>query len=461
MIITCSRRSLLAGSVITTVGSLLPSPFAVAAPLTASTELDVSDPEFWYGAFRKLTLTGLDAIPGLGGILSGFGTFLLPLSLSDPEDARWRRFVDAINKITDEKIDTAIYNSVSAHLSGITRQLRIYKGALESGDQAHMRSVEDAMNVYMQGILPQFMEQGPRYRLLPLFAPAANIHLGLLRQAAQRARRNGETPVADDYAKQLDECIEAYGHHYDTVLEEQLPKEISRHPHDHDKNRSQPWAAVLAWKSRQQLCHGDMRTCWSSFSERRYPDAVRPRLDREIFTPLFGSYYDCKRPFPDFLPSHNAPKGPITTVRIGGYNFVDGMELNYFPSHGPDDTDSTVIGGEGGEWISINDVGARKHITAIEVGSGYAVNQIRLTFGDGSKSAWVGGGRPSDPATLHAFDGHRLSSVMGFGTAAGYGGVLSGCVFGFQLLEMQASHALGAPVRQHIESVWPQALARG
>lgn len=460
MIITCSRRTLLTSSAITAAGSLLPSPFAVAAPFTASAKPGPDDPEFWYGTFRQLTLAGLGLVPGLGGILSGFGAFLLPTSLTDPEDARWKRFVEAINKIVDAKIDTAIYNSVSAHLSGITRQLRIFKGALDSGDQAHMRSVENAMNVYMQGILPQFMEQGPKYRLLPLFAPAANIHLGLLRQAAQRARANGENKVADDYATQLNESIVSYGHHYDTVLEEQQQKEIKRHPHDHNKNRSQPWAAVLAWKSKQRLCHGDIRSCWPYFVERRVPDK-KPRLDREILTPLFGSYYDCTRPFPDFLPSHRSPpKGPITSVRIGGYNFVDGMELGYSPGHGPDRTNSTFVGGQGGKWISIADVEARKHITAVEVGSGFAVNQIRLTFGNGSNTAWVGGGRPSDPATRHAFDGHRLSSVMGFGTAAGYGGVLSGCVFGFQLLEMEAPQELSAPVRQHLESVWPLAVAR-
>ncbi|KAF1013807.1 MAG: hypothetical protein GAK31_02824 [Stenotrophomonas maltophilia] len=47
---------------------------------------------------------------------------------------------------------------------------------------------------------------------------------------------------------------------------------------------------------------------------------------------------------------------------------------------------------------------------------------------------------------------------MGFGTAAGYGGVLSGFVVGMQLLKMDAEAGVSAGVRQHLCSVWPAAL---
>lgn len=460
MTIICSRRTLLSRSVLVAAATALPSSAALALPPGATQTVETpDDPNFWYRAFLQTTLTSLTFVPGAGGILSGFAAFLLPASIGDPADSRWKSYVEAINKIVDEKIDNAIYDSVRAHLTGITNLLRTYKGALETGDGKHLRSTEISMNVHMQGVMPQFTKQGPLYRLLPLFVPAANIHLGLLRQAAQRARLEGEGAIADDFSQQLEHYIDSYTRHYDDVVAGQLKKVVDSHPHDHNKQRSQPWAAALALKSNDQMRHGDLHTCWPYFSERRYPGRVRPRLDRELFTPLFGSYHDCTLPFPSTLPSHGSPKGLITSVQMGGHNYVDGVKLHYAPGQGPDGATSTVIGGNGGTWTDINDVIARKHIVAVEVGSGFAVNRIRLTFGDGTQSPWIGGGRPSDGSTLHTFDGHRLSSVMGFGTAAGYGGVLSGCVFGFQLQEMEASQTLSEPVRQHLEAVWPMALA--
>lgn len=460
MTIIVSRRTLLSSSALLAAATALPSSAALALSSDATQALEgPDDPNFWYRAFRQTTLTSLTFVPGAGGILSGFASFLLPAALGDPEDARWKRYVEAINKIIDDKIDNAIYDSVKAHLAGITNLLRTYRGALETGDAPHLRSTEISMNIHMQGVMPQFTKQGPLYRLLPLFVPAANIHLGLLRQAAQRARRSGEDAIADDFSQQLELYIDRYTRHYDEVMAGQLKKVIDSHPHDHKNRRSQPWAAALALKSNDQLRHGDLRSCWPYFSEQKYPEKVRPRLDRELLTPLLGSYHDCTLPFPSTLPSQKPPTGLITSVQMGGYNFVDGMKLHYAPGQGPDGVTSTVIGGDGGAWTDINDVIARQHIVAVEVGSGYAVNRVRLSFGNGTKSPWIGGGRPSDPPTRHAFDGHRLSSVMGFGTASGYGGVLSGCVFGFQLEEMEASPTLSEPVRQHLAAVWPMALA--
>lgn len=454
----CSRRTLLASSLAAAGGFALPALGWPAFPSATNATLDVAEPEFWYGAFRKLTLFGLSSAPGVGGVLSAFGGFLLPEHIEDPEDVRWRAYVKAVNKLIDAKIDDAVYNLVKADLAGITKQVRAHNKALESGDPIHIRSTEDAINVYLIGIMPRFMEQGPLFRLLPLFVPAANIHLGLLRQAAQRARRNGEARVADDYASQLDDYIHSYGGHYDRILADQLKEVGQQHPHDHQGSRNEPWAAVLALRSNIQISLGDVRDCWPYFSERQHPGASRPRLDRELLTPLLGSYYDCKQPFPTSLPSQPKPEGPIIGVGLGGYQFLDGMELRYGAGKGPGRVRKTVIGGTGGKWTQIEDIEQLQHIVAVDVGSGDAVNEIQLTFGDGSRSPRVGGGRPSK-VVRYAYDGHRLSSVMGFGTASGYGGALSGCVFGFQLLQMEAPMTVDEPLRRHLNEVWPQALA--
>lgn len=48
--------------------------------------------------------------------------------------------------------------------------------------------------------------------------------------------------------------------------------------------------------------------------------------------------------------------------------------------------------------------------------------------------------------------------MIGFGTAAGYGGVLSGCMFGFQLDTPTAPVALDRQVRERLQRVWPVGL---
>jgi len=100
-------------------------------------------------------------------------------------------------------------------------------------------------------------------------------------------------------------------------------------------------------------------------------------------------------------------------------------------------------------------------VRAVQVRNGYAVDTVALEYGDGSRSEQVGGDRgypDPRPATRLAFPGHHLSSVIGFGTAAGYGGVLSGCMFGFQLDEPTAPVALDRQVRDRLQRVWPAGL---
>lgn len=458
MPLICTRRTLLAGALATAAGVALPgrstAAFAPGLP-------PLSDPNWWWSVFRSLTLMGLGSLPGIGGVVSFFGSLFLPQNPFTRPDEQWQRYVEAINTIVDERIADAIYLQVSAQLQGITQALRLYQQAQDAGDAAHLRAVEDAVNVTLTTAMPGFMLAGQEYRLLPLFVPAANLHLGLLRQAAQRARLQGAAAVADDFSQQLSAALADYGRYYDMTVADRLQKEARAHPHNAYGHRSEPLAAVLQLRTQLQISLGDVRDCWPWFDVRNYPDAVRPRLDREVFSPLLGSWYDDTRAMPAMLPPQSAPTGPIQTVRTGGFIFVDGLALGYAAGQGPDGADQTLIGGNGGRWNTIDNVVERGHIVAAEVRSGYAVNALNLKFGDGSQSAWVGdggGGAAGAQRTRVQLAGHRISSVMGFGTAAGYGGVLSGCVFGLQLLAMEAPATPDARLRRHLRSVWPSTL---
>lgn len=99
----------------------------------------------------------------------------------------------------------------------------------------------------------------------------------------------------------------------------------------------------------------------------------------------------------------------------------------------------------------------RGHIRAVLVRYGYAVNMLALEFGDGSRSMPVGSDwyEHQHPYTRLGFADHHLSSVLGFGTASGYGGVLSGCMFGFQLDDPCGRQPLDPILRSRLRQLSP------
>lgn len=420
---------------------------------------DIGDANWWWDAFRDLTLVGLGSVPGAGGILSFFGGLFIPANPFDNQDKVWKEFIDAINRIVDQKIDDAIYLQVQASLTGFTRATGLFLSALDSGDAQHIRSVIDAMNVAFSTSIAGFMLKGHEGRLLPLFVPVANLHLGLLRQAVQQGRQRGFPPaVIQDYQQQLQASIIDYGKYYDDVVLLQLQAVAKAHPHDSEDNRNQPLAAVYTLRSQLQASLGDVRDCWAYFDTARYPDAVQVRLDRELFTMLIGSYYDDTVPVPMMVDLPPPPTGPIWRLTLQGHDLVDGLTLGYGDGFGPRGVDEVHVGGGGGDYRYYVDVIKRGNIRAVLVRYGYALNTLSVEFGDGSSSDEVGNDYYRRPVTRLEFPGHHLSSVIGFGTASGYGGVLSGCMFGFQLDNQSAPGALDPWVRGRLQRVWPAGL---
>lgn len=441
--------------------------FAVLPPRSLAQHLDatltaVFDADWWWGAFRSVTLMALGSVPLAGGVLSFFGALFIPTHLFDSEDAQWRRYIDAVNKIVDDKIDDAIYLQVQASLVGFTRTARLFVSALQTGDTQHIRTVIDSMNVAFTASMQGFMLREHEARLLPLFVPVANLHLGLLRQAVQLGRLEGYPPaVILDYQSQLQASIDDYGQYYDDVVLLQLQAAARTHPHDGGNNRNQPLAAVYELRSRLQASLGDTRDCWKYFDTERYPDAVKVLLNREVFSILVGSYFDDKVPEPTSVDLPEPPTGPIRGITLQGYVFVDGMTFSYAHGQGPGRVDQVRVGGMGGIPRRYDDIVERGHVRAVLVQHGYAVDSLALEYGDGTMTACSGDTGNQDRTLRIAFSGHHLSSVVGFGTADGYGGVLSGCMFGFQLDEPSVPVALESGVLNQLQRALPGELRSG
>ncbi len=173
----------------------------------------------------------------------------------------------------------------------------------------------------------------------------------------------------------------------------------------------------------------DIRSMWPYFDPIEYPNKVDVRLGREIFSPLYGSHFDKTRPVPSSLGNLAEPTGKISSIKVRHYQFIDGMTITYEGSSSP-----VKIGGNGGkeDEIYLGDDSIRtvvcEYANAIA-----ALNFITVKNGPIGRMGDYGGGKHLIEAVI-SYPEHILSSIHGFGTAPGYGNVLSGCVFGFQLV---------------------------
>ncbi|MEG2805197.1 insecticidal delta-endotoxin Cry8Ea1 family protein [Stenotrophomonas sp.] len=454
-----NRRRFLGTSLLTAGALALPST-GLAQAWPAAQARATFDANWWWGTFRTLTLRALAMVPEVGGVLSLFGGLFFPGSPFASDDAQWKSYVAAVNRIVDKKVDEAMYARLEASLAGFTRSSRLFVSALQTGDAQHIRSVVDALNISFTTAIAGFMLKGHEARLLPLFVPVANLHLGLLRQAVQQGHlRQFPAPVIADYQSQLQLNIQDYGQYYDAVVAEQLQAAAAAHPHDPQRHRNEPLASVYTLRSQLQGGLGDVRDCWPGFDTATHPGPVNLQLNRELFSMLIGSYFDGKVNEPAQVPLPSPPTGTIQQITLQGAVFVDGLTLSYAEAQGPDGASAVQVGGNGGARFVHDDIVQRGHVRAVLARFGYAVDMLALEFGDGSRSLAVGSDWYQDqhPYTRLGFADHHLSSVLGFGTARGYGGVLSGCMFGFQLDEPGGRGPVDDALRQRLRQVVPAA----
>jgi len=417
------------------------------------------DANWWWKTLRDLTIRALAMVPEIGGVLSLLGSIFIPDRLFPSPDstALWQQFVDAMNKVVDEKIDAAIFALVRQTLVGLTDGMKLYSSAVGTGDRDHILRVSESLNVTIVQAIPQFSVAGHEIALLPLFVQAANLHLGLLRDLCLKGANLGLPPsVIADYRKQLKDCIAAYGDHVDRTCAKDIERVVRQNPFG-PMNRSEPLASVLALQARQQIAMRDIRDCWPYFDPDEYPVNVMVSLDREIFSILMGSYFDGAQP-PDTLPAVTPPRGPVREIRVCSGVKIDSIAMRYDVGQGPGGASQLTFGGQGGRCSGWEPVVPRGGIQRVKVCYGYAVDALQLIYADGTASQQFGSCDLVQPTTAEAFYAdHIVSSIRGFGTAPGYGNTLSGLVIGFQLAD-RGRGPVNPKAIQHLRAVLPARL---
>ncbi|BDU19337.1 hypothetical protein DYGSA30_07940 [Dyella sp. GSA-30] len=417
---------------------------------TFNAELDSSD-ELFFSILRQVSLKAVSLIPYVGGILSTIGALVIPGPEETPEQ-RWKRIIDSINSIVDTKITEAIYSLIASDLKGMTDLSADYIVLTERRAQEDLKTFSISCESTFTAMMPRFATKGHEKSLINMYTIAANMHLGLLRDLVTTGKMLGfEEKTIDLYRKKLSERAIIYGDHVDRTVESILTDVANKNPETKDK-RNEPLASVLKTKAQYQLTALDIRAIWPYMDAAMYPDKVEVRLDREIFSPLCGSYFDKKVPVPRRMGNVAVPKAPLSLLEIRHYEFIDGMTLNYGPAQ------KESIGGNGGmrnfQW--------NEKIPIVNVICEYANAIAAVTFirTDGSTTPRYGDRSGTKLLTKFraGYPGHKLSSIRGFGTATGYGNVLSGCVFGFQLIKQTGSNLSMSAIRKLAESAPPSLL---
>ncbi|RAI63133.1 hypothetical protein DOZ80_28965 [Pseudomonas fluorescens] len=382
-----------------------------------------------YSILRHSILSGLKLVPVAGGFFSYLGALFIPNNEESPEKM-WSRLIDS-------KISEATIKKVQRDLVGLSNVAKLYKNAIENGNNETIREQSIAASTQFTAMVPGFQLSGEESALLPLFAIAATLHLALLRDMALRGKEIGisDAHVAT-YAKELNILIKQYSDYVDTYVAAAIDKTRRDNPNGSTpQRRNMPLSAMLETKTHYQITVIDFRDTWSGFDPIRFPGKSSIKLNREVFTPILG-WWDSNSSAPDVIPDWEPPQTPLQKLKVWDKDqwrtrFIYGFESTYADG-------SSLISGSKTDIVYEIPVGS--YIDEVMTQSTAGVFHISFR----SDGAWKTAGRaPSDEIIVRefrsAFPGHRLSSIRSVGTGRmAAEGAVSGCVLGFQLIDQEA-----------------------
>lgn len=400
-----------------------------------------------YDTLREAVISGTKLVPVVGGLLSYFGALFMPSSAETPEQM-WKRLIGM-------SISDALMRLVQRDLVGLSNVSRLYKTAIETGNNQTILAQSISANTQFTAMVPGFQIKGEETELLPLFAIAATLHLALLRDMVLKGSEIGlsEAHVAS-YAKEMVDLIRQYSTYVDTYAPLAIDKARRNNPHSSiGLARNMPLSAMLATKTKYQLMVIDFRDTWEGFNPIRFPGKSSIVLNREIYTPIIG-WWGRKSGNPDVIPVWTPPRAPLTALEVWhrsqwNTRFIFGFELTY--------ADGSIIN-SGSKISTFNEVRVGSYIDQVTTQSTAGIFQMNFRSNDGR---WTKVGRERDGTAPRQFSSsfpeHRLSSIhsvgQGIGAAAG---AVSGCILGFQLINQSGARISPAALEEITPKIAPQ-----
>ncbi|HEY9132299.1 MAG TPA: insecticidal delta-endotoxin Cry8Ea1 family protein [Dyella sp.] len=431
---------------------------AFGRPL-ADTSQSRADPIEWTAkALRELLLLYLKLpfVPS-GGILSHLAALFIPIPGTSVEEL-WVKIIDA-------RISEALFNKVKQDLIGLTDVSTLYRNAVNANDPQEIRETCIAVNVFFTGIVPGFQISGEEVPLLPLFAMGATLHLSLLHDIVLKGKELGfnDTSIAN-YQEELRRRIDGYTQYVDTHVAAAIEKARIDNPNiGTPLTRNMPLSAMLATKANLQVDVLDLRDTWYAFDAAKFPNGATIKLDREILSPICG-WWDLESTSPSKIPDWSAPNSRLKDIRIWNNeqwrtSFLMGFSLDY-------ENDPTLETGKKiGQMLS-KDV-HNKYVSHVQGFYSAGVSTMVLHVQpDGTQHHFGSTDGDLDSLYSSSYADHCLSSIRSVGEGRSTGAAVnavSGCIFGFQLIDQEAkplSEAIRARIAQVSAPRLPNRLIR-
>jgi delta endotoxin, N-terminal domain len=387
-------------------------------------------------AAKTVVATALGEIPEVGALLEALVEIFWPESENDV----WDQIEQKVEALVQRDLSDSVYRETQSDLTGLMNVLNDYTENAKPGHSAEVTSEYwHSAQTQFHASIPRFQTSGYEVLLLPLWAPAANMHLGLLRDGVLFGRDWGWNDADWNSAlKLLQNSISDYTAWAPRIFGLGMAGALAQGGVDYHK--CQPFRAGNQYRRQMIPAVLDLAARWPYFDTTRYKPPIPAgdlHLGREIFTDPVGTADDSGL----FVLPQQPPAQPISQITVWSEpNLIDAVEVTYPVGGGPDKVTQTArMGSLAGTGTShVVAVQPGNPITGVSVWAGDVVQGLSFTFKDGSTSPHFGssGGSRSDFSFYEEDDQgrktwHILSSIYVNGASAYYR-CADTMVFGFQ-----------------------------
>ncbi|PHF92197.1 hypothetical protein COI63_33210, partial [Bacillus toyonensis] len=263
-----------------------------------------------------LLSVGFPAAGAAFGILGALLGFLWPTNTQEI----WQKFMNAVEELVDQKIETFARNQAIARLAGIHGVLKDYQGAVNDLNkdpnnpllQEITRTQFIAAETFITGSMPLFQVVGQEVPMLTIFTEAANLHLPLLRDGVTfgaswgvpvETRNRYQLELEENLSKYTDYCVNIYNiglqqahklppnYDYRSGKIPWIPPNLSNSSY----SREIPyWNPVIDWnlynnyRRDMTLMVLDVVALWPMYNPKLYSKPVKSELTRELYSELIG-----------------------------------------------------------------------------------------------------------------------------------------------------------------------------
>ncbi len=378
-------------------------------------------------AIRTIVISGIGEIPYVGWLVGDLVGFLWPTG----KKAVWNQIVEdakeQLSALLEKDFNEYTLDNAATTLQGLNNVLDNYLTALNdpgvSTDQK--RATYDAAVAAFSHDLPVFQEKGFEVLLLPLYAQAVNLGIGLFRDGAafgdelglnEHESQNQQAALDSLVSSGLTYVENWVGQGHATV-EANAKSQYGTNWGPGNYVGNEVFNAVNQYDRYMALSVTDLSFMWSSLQDATFSGPMPPNT-REIYSDVFGCLYEY--PPQGLVPASDQPM--IDGLRMWGWDAVDAVQQSYAGSWGPrlGDQASGSMGGSDDPPHGWNGpVTTDNPVTIVEgLDSGW-INAMTLHFADGTATNQIGGNYPGGGPFTWSFASQIVSQLYFEGKASG------------------------------------------